>query len=255
MRLLRSAAVLAATLSALLVAPVGTGSPASAETPRRGVDTTPAAVGTCHALTFKEGFHAADPDPAVDCATAHTTVTVKVVALPDSVDWGDAAALSAALDGPCEKAKLKLFDGNARSVQMSAYDIWWFEPTKAQKAAGARWIRCDVALTAGETLRPLPTDGDPQLGQLPLDDRVARCRRGKAANYYPTACDKKHAYRAAVALKHPGAAYPGLHRMVAWTHRRCTAKLGRSFGYYQTPTRVHWKVGERYTICFKKTTS
>ncbi|HWJ83018.1 MAG TPA: septum formation family protein [Nocardioides sp.] len=251
---LRTVMLVAAVLSALLTL-LGVTTNASADPVARGVDITPPAIGTCHDLTYDEAWKPSDTDPAVDCSTSHTTVTVKVVTFAKTPDWSDGDALYRRYDAACHRGILDLFAGKAKALQASAYGLWIFFPTKAQRDAGAKWIRCDAALTAGETLAPLPTDGAPTLDALPLDDGVARCRRSKSSDYFATACSKAHSYRATEILKYPSATYPGLRRMKAWANRKCYARLGRSFGYYEWPTRAHWAVGLRYSLCFKTTTS
>ena len=251
MRALRSAAVLPPALSTLLVAP---GS-ASAEATRGGVDITPPAVGSCHAMTFDEAMAYADPDPAVDCTTAHTSVTVKVVTFTGQPDWTDGDALYRQYGAPCSRAELALVGGKAKALQMSAYDFWVFFPTKAQRDAGANWVRCDVLLPVGKTLTSLPTDGDPELGAPPLADDLARCKAGKARSYLVTACSGPHAFRATTFLKHRGTAYPGRERLSRWTNRRCWTELGHRFGYYTIPNAQRWRAGLRYSICFTTTKS
>lgn len=248
---LRAAILTVALLTLLTAVPTATATGPAA----RGVDIAPPEVGSCHDLTYDEGWKNADPDPAVDCATDHTSVTVKVVSFDKTPDWNDTAALSSVFETPCRRALLGFFDGKAKALKASAYDLWWFEPTKAQRDAGAKWIRCDVALAAGEHLSPFPTDGDPELGSLPLDDSVARCERSKSHDYFMTACSASHAYRATEILKYPSDAYPGLRRLRTWTYRKCDARLGRSLGRYSIPSRAHWRIGIPYSLCYKTTTS
>ena len=246
MRLLRSAAVLAAALSTLLGAPASTASVSP-----RGVDITAPAVGSCHALTYAEAQGQADPDPAVACTDAHTSMTTKVITFASTPDWSSDAVFHQ-VSAKCERAKIDYF-GDTKTLELSMYFTYFFYPTKAQRDAGANWARCDLALNGKAGLQPLPTDGDPALGSLPLPDKVAKCRQGKAAKYAVVSCDHGHRYRATTALKHPGSAYPGLRKVVSWTVDRCRASLGRSFGYYAAPTHLQWRIGYRYSICYKTT--
>jgi hypothetical protein len=170
MKLRLGAALLAAVTTATVLAP--------ATSSHAGVDVTPPAVGSCHELTLKEG--PSDPDPAVRCTERHTSVTTRIVRFRNAPDWGNIDRLLARIETPCNKGRLALFDGHAKPLQMSAYVEFFFIPTKAQRDAGAKWVRCDVALAGGRSLRALPTDRDPALGRLPLPDRLARCRAGSA---------------------------------------------------------------------------
>jgi len=242
----------AAVLLAALIPLTGVTTPAPA---RAGeVDITPPAVGSCHDISSGEVADVSDPDPAVDCALRHQSVTVAVVELQDP-DWSDGDAVWAAAATPCARASLALFENQAKALQMSAYTRLYFFPTKAQRDAGASWVRCDVALLAATYPKPLPTDGDPVLGPLPLADNVARCRGTKGNEYVVVMCKHAHAFRATHAVKYAGDSYPGQHRMIRWTIRRCSDKLGRSFGFYEAAPREKWRAGLRYSICFKKTSN
>lgn len=245
MKLRLGAAVVLAVLTPLTV--VTTSSPAHA-----GVDITPPEVGSCHDITYDEAWEQSDPQPAVPCSDPHTTMTVSVMDFGTVADWDDERIWRQAVVA-CYKATSRFF-GDAKTVQMSAYTNWSFRPTDAQREAGAAWIRCDVALQAGERLRPLPTDGDPQLGSLPHPRRFALCRKGKATQYLTTTCDAAHAFRAKTTVRYPADAYPGRpRRLVSWTIDKCRRELGRSFALYEIPTRWEWIGGMRNSICYTKT--
>jgi hypothetical protein len=246
---MRAAILVAATLSALLSVPAASASAPAA----RGVDITPPAAGSCHDLTFDEGMGSSDPDPAVDCAAAHTSITLAVVTFGKAPDWGDSEAIYRRIDGPCSRALATMFAGHIKALQASAYGPWTFYPTKAQRDAGAKWVRCDVALVNGSTMLQLPTDGDPTVGRLPLDDSIARCRRGRSQGAFVTGCAGTHAYRMTDMFKHKGSAYPGYKKLQRWTYRRCHARLGRSLGLYEFPTPGQWSAHLRYSLCLKKT--
>jgi len=248
LKLRLGAAVLLAALTSLtaVTAPSATAGP--------GVDITPPEVGSCHDLTFDEGYDAADPDPAVACTEHHTSVTTKVITFADAPDWNDEDAILKVVRRQCTKADLEFFSNNVKAFELSTYGSWFFRPTRVQQEAGANWIRCDIALYGYRSLKPLPTDGDPKLGRLPLDDDVALCRKGKRDDYNVASCDRTHRYHATHAVKYPSSTYPGDNRMTRWTIRKCAEKLGRSFGYWERATRAGWKVGLRYSVCFKTTT-
>ena len=244
MRLRLGAAVLVAAILPLTAVTIQ--QPASA-----GVDTTPPAVGSCHDLTLREGYRASDPDPAVACSARHTSHTFKVVEFEDPPPWRDEKVLQKIVRRQCVPAVRGALGGNAKAVQLSATSApWWFMPTPAQRDAGAAWIRCDLVNLGGDRLMPLPAD--PTLS-LPLSDSRAKCRVGKRAHYLVTTCSRPHQYRATHAVKYPSARYPGDRRLQRWSVRKCGDKLGRSFGYYEWPGRLDWKLGFSYSICFKTT--
>ena len=245
---LRTAAAIAVALSVLGLVPAAA---SAAPQPARGVDTTPPSVGDCHALTYTEAQKVADPEAAVPCTDPHTTVTTKVITFDSAPDWSS-EALFHQVSAKCERAKIDYF-GNLKALQLSNYSVFFFYPTKAERDAGATWARCDVALYGKDDLKPLPTDGDPALGSLPLPDKIAKCRLGKSAEYAVVSCDHAHRLHATTAISYPSSTYPGLKKLMTWTLNHCRNRLGRSLGYYAGLTRLHWRLGYRYSVCYKTT--
>lgn len=232
-------------LVAVLGASLTTGPPA-----RAAVDIAPPLVGSCHWLTHAEAYADSEPKPPVDCSV-HNTETIGVPRLPSWLSWNDERRLGRFAARRCSAALLAYFGGRAKAVQMSAYDIYWFMPTTQQRIAGARWLRCDLALLSP---RKVPTlASEPTLGRLPLSDAAARCRKGKASGFAVVRCVEAHAFRATYAVKYPGKKYPGARRLVSWTIRKCQARMPRSAGFYEIPYRLEWAVGLRRSVCLKRT--
>ena len=246
MGLLRSAAVLAAALSTLLVAP-------GSATAERGVVAGPA-VGDCHTLTVDEGAKPSDPDPTVSCTDTHTSITIRVVQLSDP-DWSDMNALGRKISTPCYQGLIDELGGDTKKVQLSAYSFFWFIPTKAERDSGASWVRCDAVLLGGRKFVSLPSGTDISLGSLPLGDKLAKCRAGKRANYQVISCSKSHAFHAKLALKYPGSTYPGKRAAERWALRHCRAHLDRTFYYEAVESKFAWNLGYRYAICLPETRS
>lgn len=241
MKLRLGAAVLLAALVPLTA--VTAPSPATA-----GVDTTPPAVGSCHDLTLEEGYGFSDPDPAVSCSGRHTSLTHKVIQFAEAPNWQDRDALSVVVTRRCNSSFIDALGGSTKAIQLSAFTGWWFAPTKAQRDAGATWVRCDLSISGGDRLMPLPED---VTLDLPLPDSQAKCRKGKAADYLLTVCGRAHQFRATHAVKYPSNTYPGTRRLVRWTYRKCSDKLGRSLGLYERPSRLEWKLGFGHSLCYK----
>lgn len=246
MKLRLGAAVLLAALTSLTT--VTAAAPA-----RAGVDITPPAVGSCHDLTKGEAWSSSEPDPAVSCTERHTTVTVKIVELSGTPNWQDTAALSRAMFVKCWRAVDATLDGSVAARVRSAYILYWFIPTKAQRDAGAKWIRCDLGLPNGDRLRPLPTDGGPQLGGLPLPDNIARCRLGRGGDFEVVVCSHGHAFRATHHIHRSGDQYPGARAMRRWTIRKCRARINTGFYFEYPQSRLAWQAGMRYAVCLKET--
>ncbi len=244
MKLLLGTAVLLAALTPVVAAPP---SPA-----REDADINPPDVGSCHTLTADQAYDETDPEPPVPCTEAHTSVTTKILAVDANADWGSDAFLYRT-GKRCQRATIAYFDDRVKSLQMSNYFTWFFYPTPFQRESGASWVRCDVILYAAWELKPLPTDGGPELGPLPLEEGIARCAKSKVDDYLVTTCDRPHRFRAVRALKYPDETYPGARRIERWTLRKCDEKLGPRLGYYHPPSRRGWDAGLRYSICYKTT--
>lgn len=230
---------------------------ASADTDRaaraaRGVTGDPPAVGSCHALTPKELAKAADPDPAVSCDDPHQSLTVKVVQFSSAPDWGNVERILKRIYAPCFRAVVARSGGSSKKLQMSAYSMAWFIPSRAQRANGAKWVRCDLYLAAGTKLLTLPANDEIALGALPLSDRFAKCRVGKRYGYAVTSCSRNHSFRATVAIKYPHSSYPGRRAATRFAVRKCRARIDSGF-YYELVSRLSWRAGFRHAICLPTT--
>lgn len=239
MKLRLVAAVLLAAITPFTAVTV---QPASA-----GVDTTPPEVGSCHAYTMEEGAGKSDRTPEVDCGDPHTALTVAVVEFDQAPDWDDPDAFDRPLRRYCYSAYFEALGGNMKTIQRSAHVLYTFIPTKAQRDAGAAWLRCDVALQGGTRLMNL--SDDLVLGSLPLPDSVAKCRAGKRFDYAYTVCARPHQFRASVSIRYPHDSYPGTRAAVRFALRKCRARAEAPFFYEAVFTRAAWNVGYRHAVC------
>lgn len=224
-------------------------------TPAAAVDTSPPPVGSCHDLTIEEAWAQTEPDPAVDCSTRHTTVTIKIIRFKKAPDWSNLKKINRKTIKKCGRALHAFFDGRRKKVALSSYSIYWFTPTSMQRKAGAKWVRCDLALIRPNSVPTLPTDGDPALGRLPLSDDIAKCRKGKRKNFYPTTCNTGHQLRATRAVRYRSDTYPGDAKIERFAKRKCQRKLGRKLGFVTWLNRPMWKGGHRHIVCYEKTRS
>ena len=200
------------------------------------------AVGLCYDLTTKQANKASATQDSVPCDAPHTMMTIKVKRLSKPVKWD---SVYPRVVVSCYEA---LYDvlGSAKLAGMSSYDLWWFIPTKEERAQGARWARCDVGLHKGTTgLGKLPTSV--ALSGLPLDDSYARCLVGKALNN--TSCQMSHKFRAKTAYKLDRRA--SSREQYLKQGRRC-ARLTNSNRYaFDGPSKEEWKAGNHFMVCFK----
>jgi hypothetical protein len=217
------------------------------------VDITPPEVGSCHALTLADEDAASDPDPAVDCAGQHTSVTVAVLEFAEPPNWSDFDALGRVALRRCYPRHVEALGGSMKVVRRSAHISYYFIPTRAQRDAGAAWMRCDVVLYGGDRLMPLPDEL--ALGDLPLPDARARCLKGRAADYALTVCTRAHQYRARYSVRFPYDAWPGVRTIRRHALRQCDRRVDGQFLYEYPPSRLWWHLGYRHAICLPKTTN
>jgi len=217
-----------------------------------GVDITAPEVGSCHDLTFDEYYHGkVEPEPAVDCATRHTSVTVRVRELdftPEGdKEWGEVIYSDYV---PCLKDLVRATGGRAAMVDLSAYTLTFYRPTNAQEDAGARWLRCDAVLRGGpESLAPVPQDIVIEGALPPMD--VRKCRLGRQDDFALTVCTRRHKYLSTVAIRMRGDNFPGERAAKRFALRKCEDRLGArtTFAYDWVPNKFYWRAGLRHAVC------
>jgi len=104
-------------------------------------------VGDCHKLSLKDIAAESDTKKPVDCSDKHTTRTVAVVTAPAAAMRGSNDTQAYAVGKACGSALAEVLGADATTRAKTLYSLAWFMPTKAQKAKGASWMRCDVTLT------------------------------------------------------------------------------------------------------------
>lgn len=113
-------------------------------------------VGDCHDYDLAGLMKPSDTSSPVDCATTHTAKVFKVFMLPDSTSWSDEDAVSRLVTQRCSPAWREWLGWSDLTRALTAYSWAWFQPTKAERDQGARWVRCDVVLYGGNSIAPLP---------------------------------------------------------------------------------------------------
>lgn len=244
-----AAVVAAAALGLSLAGPVG-GSASAAPSPARALVEGPQ-VGECHDLGWAEVMAVSDPDPAVPCAEHHTTVTIEVVTYDDP-DWWDDPASGRILGNRCREALAATFGGASRGLEMSAYRLYYFFPTKAQRENGAQWARCDIALSGAKAVPALPETIQTDLSQVPDDDAVTRCVAKKDDKWWWTVCSRPHGYRAQYAIKFTHDTYPGDKKAQEFALTKCQRKITSGRFFYAWPGKADWKAGWRHAVCYPR---
>jgi len=140
-------------------------------------------VGECHKLTLKDIAAETETKKPVDCSDKHTTRTIAVVTAPAAASRGSNNAQAYAVGKACGAALNKVLGADAETRAKTLYSLAWFMPTKAQKAKGAKWMRCDVTMTdqrhayALKSTTPFlsddPSDKERVCGRINPDDKDA----------------------------------------------------------------------------------
>ena len=206
------------------------------------------AVGECRAYSLKdrEGLH--EDSPAVDCAGPHTALVVKVKIAPDKykLSGKPSAGLQRFVSKTCDGAWDAATGTTHKQDHLVVYTRSWFSPTKAQLAAGARWIRCDVNAYDDNQLGNLPAATPFVDGGIDSGDR--RCLTGKL-NVVP--CTASHQWISRGIVKMSDGPF-SVARQDAFAKKRCPGVVKRADRRYLwwRVTEASWKAGERHITCY-----
>lgn len=246
LRLPLSRALAATTLAVLLSASSLTASAQPAAPTRTG--STAPEVGSCHLYSWRDFGAQTEPRDPVPCDSEHTAVTVHVKRLSGRVDWSRPQRLVDQATTPCLRAIVRKLGGGELTYLRTAYQPTWFLPTRAERARGAKWIRCDVVRYSVRSLLPLRDDLRLDGGEIP--DDVARCL---SAEGVLTPCSVPHRWRADGFLQLAGAAPPTPREARTIANRRCPATVsGRGF-LYRVSVGYEWRAGIKGLVCYSRT--
>jgi hypothetical protein len=203
--------------------------------------------GECHDLTLKQVAAVSDTTKPVPCSSKHTTLTVAVVPEPPEARKGSQNARAFAVGQACGPGFVKQVGGDSKTRAKTLYSLAWFMPTKAQRAKGANWLRCDVTLSDEHHAYQLT-------GKLPLLDdgaheRELRCGRNKPGNqsweYVP--CTTHHQYVADKFIE----ADPD----TTWKQAQKAAEKAcfAEGGLFSRSLPEQWGIGDRWYVCWSTT--
>lgn len=237
----RSRIVLAVTA---LVAAAGLISPANAISSR--AEAAPA-NGSCYNLSFTQIYPMSSSVAPVSCSGKHTTKTFKVKNVPSTVDYKHVTAAEMSKLGAqiCYSTFTTTLGSTAENQHLTAYDYIFFAPSSAQRATGARWLRCDLVLLGGKSLRALTATTTPVI-QGEITDATKRCL--VTTDHLHTTCAGVHSYRSTAAFTLPGTTYRSPSQFEAKGQQLCpTAE------YYTWPGHYSWNYGDRVLVCYDRT--
>lgn len=221
----------------------------------------------CRVLTPADSDHPSNNSPVVDCSGKHTAETFLIESLPADVAGSgyDTDEVGAYVYSQCEPAFGKFVGADESLVMRTVLNWSWFLPSQEAWDAGARWFRCDL-IGGGpdsQSYESLPETGKNLLLGKP-DDRWMVCGRGETVDSsVKVPCSDKHDWRAVTTIKlgQPGDAYPGDRVTQARTREFCSDSVGAWLEYpvtydfgYTWFHEAEWKVGNRRSVCWAKTT-
>lgn len=198
-----------------------------------------------------------DQTPVVDCSKKHTLETFAVIKPVEKLTLATAKELAAS----CESPAVDYLGINSREIRrLDDQVVYW--PSRAQRAAGQNWLRCDVGVQATTgCCGPLA----PQKGSLRGDVGSDPARFYVCINQLPdpgseqplTSCQKPHRaeilpsglpwdvtrYPSAAALSKKGRA--GCHRLVSERQDRRSLVVTPEW-----QSRANWSGGTLYGWCW-----
>lgn len=212
--------------------------------------TSKPAVGRCRNLTAAQAAPMTNSSPTVPCSSPHTTYTFAVPNLPRSVNVKHltSAKLEVAGIRACMPGYRKLLGRSWGVEEQSVLNFSFFAPPAAQRAHGARWVRCDLILIDGPKLGQLPTVHRPVLGSG-IPDAVRRCYT-QDGHYVP--CTETHNERAVTAITVHSTKRLTEQQFIKQGEARCPAG-DRAF--FSWPNKYDWALGDHVEVCYRATRS
>jgi hypothetical protein len=220
-------------------------------------------VGACYAYKAAVLKDVSTTAPVVDCSAQHTAETYYVGTLPDSYGPPSKASQAKRLSAarPCTVKAMNAYLGMPARVLPSRFLSVPLVPTDDQWAAGERWVRCDVVLQGGLSLKPYVGTAAALVAATPADQFnfcTPKEPNARATAAYPCLNPKKNWIKVLdQELGGPGSSFPGTSSVEKRTRNLC-AKQGKKWdggekyaGWWAIwPTSVGWKQGKRSAQCF-----
>ena len=200
--------------------------------------------GTCHQWKYdavRHSYHGR----MVPCSRPHDVVTIAVPNAPRSLAGLSTTAIESVAASTCEPLMLKRLGRTAVERETSDYRFLFGHPGPSQIAEGERWVRCDLTLTAGRRLLPLPTRLPHPILRNGLSDATERC---VTASGLETTCSRKHAYRPIGAVTFRRMTYP-TRTAFGLAARRCPSGTA----WLTWSAKGRWAAGDRVLVCYAKT--
>ncbi|WP_017934785.1 hypothetical protein [Nocardioides sp. Iso805N] len=202
-------------------------------------------VGECHAMSLKRVGDYADPRKPVPCSKPHTSITFGVAQVQTPLAGLSQPLLTSMGTDACTKLEIQTLGRSVIRRATTVYDFLFFQPTVAQMQAGAEWFRCDLVIFAPTRLLPMPKHLSHPAIPKHRSDSTERCL---TSAYYGTPCSTKHAYRPIHVVQFKPVAYPTRSERREAGAVLCPDRT-RHVGWSPEAT---WRAGDRFLVCFAK---
>ncbi len=220
-------------------------------------------IGECYGYKAAVLDKVSTDAPAVDCAGEHTAETYWVGTAPTSLGAPSKAssARRLAASRPCTTQAMNTYLGMPDRVLPSRFRTVVLFPTDAQWAGGERWVRCDVVLQGGVSLKSFAGAAAALVAANPstqFDFCTPSEPNARATAAYPCLSPKKNWIKVLDKdLGSAGSKFPGTSTVERKTRKLCE-KQGEKWngkekypGWWAIwPTSVGWKEGRRGAQCF-----
>ncbi len=211
--------------------------------------------------------------PPVDCATEHNAITLAVGQLPDDFPYepdgdGSLPLVGEKLGAVAAACRVPGWEGIGLREGSRVTSLWYL-PTPREWAAGARWVRCDIALVAFGplsplTLEPLPPTADALVPGLAEEYRLCLDTKHPAIVYGPwydpeansaVPCGPDAQWELGFRVQLPDGPFPGGQDASSPDGQRCQELVNsrapeRWGGQYESPNAETWVEGSRGDRCW-----
>ncbi|MFS3128770.1 septum formation family protein [Nocardioides sp. Bht2] len=219
--------------------------------PRAGAPT----MGACYRLSAADLAASTNASSPVPCTDPHNTMTIRVGLFPTTMKLTEPEYAQRL----CARRLPKTTGLTQAALAGTIFAAHWFGPNADQRAAGARWFRCDIVAKVdtgtGTGTKPLPRTAAPLFnGEAPGGYvRCVRRTKGSTTDARYVTCDKPHDYRWAGSFQAAGTRYPGADGLRELVEERCPRYVGRSAFWFTHPVRASWRNGDRTVHCYRPT--
>jgi hypothetical protein len=220
-------------------------------------------LGACYAYKAAVLDEASTSAPAVDCNAQHTAETYWVGTAPGGLGLPSKASPAARLAAgrSCTTKAMNSYLGMPDRALPSRFRTVVLFPTDSQWSAGERWVRCDVVLQGGTSLKAYTGTAAALVAANPstqFDFCTPAEPKAKATAAYPCLKPKKNWIKVLdKELGGPGSKFPGTSAVERKTRKLCERQgkkwdgKEKFFGWWAIwPTSVGWKEGRRSAQCF-----